>query len=64
MQVLPYVGSDHFPMLIELSCAPETAREHQGESTPKRGDHEAADEIVQEQADREAKGEGQAEGKA
>jgi endonuclease/exonuclease/phosphatase (EEP) superfamily protein YafD len=56
LRVLPHAGSDHFPMLIELSCQPEAARREQGESAPTPDDHEEALEIVGEQADREAKG--------
>lgn len=44
---LPYVGSDHFPMLIELHCVPHQAKQRQGESRPEPGDHEAAAEIVE-----------------
>jgi endonuclease/exonuclease/phosphatase (EEP) superfamily protein YafD len=54
---LPYVGSDHFPMLVELSCEPESAREAQGESQERGGDREEANEIIEEQADREKSGE-------
>jgi endonuclease/exonuclease/phosphatase (EEP) superfamily protein YafD len=56
LKVLPYVGSDHFPMLIELSCQPEAARRTQGESTTEPGDQEAAAEMVEAQAEREADG--------
>lgn len=56
LRVLPHVGSDHFPVLIELSCQPESARKHQGESTPTAADHEAAEEIVEAQAEREVEG--------
>jgi endonuclease/exonuclease/phosphatase (EEP) superfamily protein YafD len=50
LRVLPYVGSDHFPVLIELSCEPEAARQAQPESTPTAADHENAAEIVATQA--------------
>ena len=56
LRVLPYVGSDHFPVLIELSCEPEAARAVQPESTPKSGDHEDAEEILETQEEREVKG--------
>jgi endonuclease/exonuclease/phosphatase (EEP) superfamily protein YafD len=56
LRVLDHVGSDHFPMLIELSCDPEAARE-QAEPETKASDHEEAHEIVQEQAEREQTGE-------
>ena len=57
LRVLPYVGSDHFPVMIELSCQPQAAREVQPESTPKAQDHEDAQEIIEEQAEREVNGE-------
>ncbi len=56
LQVCDPVGSDHFPMLIELSCDPEAATE-QPEPETKAQDHEDAAEIVQEQAEREQEGE-------
>ena len=52
LRVLPYVGSDHFPVMIELRCEPEAAREAQGESEPKAADHEEAQEIIETQAER------------
>ena len=58
LRVLPYVGSDHFPVLIELRCQPEAARRAQGESTPTANDHEEAEEIVQTQAERGDRGGG------
>ncbi|MEZ0268225.1 MAG: endonuclease/exonuclease/phosphatase family protein [Phycisphaerae bacterium] len=58
LRVLPEVGSDHFPMLIELSCQPEAAREQQPESTPKAQDHEEAREILEQQREREGAGAG------
>jgi len=57
LRVLDHVGSDHFPMLIELSCEPEAATREQPETQAKADDHEDAHEIVQEQAEREAEGE-------
>ena len=56
LKVCDPVGSDHFPMLIELSCDPEAATE-QHEPETKAQDHEDAAEIVQEQAEREQEGE-------
>jgi endonuclease/exonuclease/phosphatase (EEP) superfamily protein YafD len=56
LRVCDHVGSDHFPMLIELSCDPEAAAE-QPEPATKAEDHEDAHEIVQEQAEREQEGE-------
>jgi endonuclease/exonuclease/phosphatase (EEP) superfamily protein YafD len=56
LRVLPHVGSDHFPMLIELSCQPEAARRDQGESAPTAKDHHEAQEIIGEQANRESDG--------
>lgn len=52
LRVLEAVGSDHFPMFIELSCQPEVAPRQQGgqdAATPKPDDHEHAAEIVQQQ---------------
>ena len=54
---LAYVGSDHFPMLVVLSCEPESARDAQGESQERSGDREEAKEIIEEQAERETTGE-------
>lgn len=59
LRVLPYVGSDHFPVLIELCCLPEQARRDQSESRPRADDQQQASEIVQEQAARESAGEEQ-----
>ena len=56
LRVCEHVGSDHFPMLIELSCDPEAPAE-QPEPETKAEDHEDAHEIVQEQAEREQTGE-------
>jgi endonuclease/exonuclease/phosphatase (EEP) superfamily protein YafD len=56
LRVCDHVGSDHFPMLIELSCDPEAAME-QPEPQTRGEDHEEAAEIVGEQAEREQKGE-------
>jgi endonuclease/exonuclease/phosphatase (EEP) superfamily protein YafD len=56
LKVCEHVGSDHFPMLIELSCDPEAATE-QAEPETKAEDHEDAAEIVHEQAEREQTGE-------
>lgn len=56
LRVCEHVGSDHFPMLIELSCEPDAADE-QAETETKIEDHEDAAEIVHEQAERERNGE-------
>ena len=47
LRVCDYVGSDHFPVLIELSCQPEAARDIQPEPQEKSGDREEAQEIVE-----------------
>ena len=54
---LAHVGSDHFPVLIELSCEPESAPRQQNEPRERAGDREEAQELVEEQADREKSGE-------
>ena len=54
LRVLPYAGSDHFPMFIALSCEPEAATSEQPEPRPTASDHEHADEIVSVQAERES----------
>ena len=56
LQVLPYVGSDHYPILIELSCQPEAARAAQPETAPKEKDHEEAEEIIEQQVERDDTG--------
>jgi endonuclease/exonuclease/phosphatase (EEP) superfamily protein YafD len=56
LRVLPYVGSDHFPVFIALSCQPEAGRQAQPESTPTASDHEDAAEILETQAEREQEG--------
>src|SRR5688572_17950908 len=53
---LPQVGSDHFPMLIELSCEPESAPGDQPEPSERPDDREHAEEILDEQAEREKNG--------
>ncbi len=55
LHVLEHVGSDHFPVLIELSCEPEAALE-QEETQGQDGDHEAAEEFLEEEAEREMDG--------
>ena len=52
LRVCDNVGSDHFPMLIELSCQPEAAREAQAEPKEKSGDREEAKEILEQQGTR------------
>lgn len=52
LRVLDAVGSDHFPMLIELSCQPHVAPREQGGqevATPKPDDAEHAEEIIETQ---------------
>lgn len=49
------VGSDHFPMIVELSCEPDASSE-QAEPETRAGDHEEAAEIVGEQAKRQQDG--------
>ena len=44
------VGSDHFPMLIELSYEPDAVVEQEAEA-PRPGDHEEAEEKLEEQAE-------------
>jgi endonuclease/exonuclease/phosphatase (EEP) superfamily protein YafD len=56
MRVLPHVGSDHFPVMIELSCQPDAARRVQGESRPTASDHEDAAEIIDAQVERQEEG--------
>jgi hypothetical protein len=58
LRVCDHVGSDHFPMLIELSCDPEAAAQ-QEEPDEKASDREDAQEIIHEQAERERTGEEQ-----
>ena len=47
LRVLDHVGSDHFPMLIVLSCEPEAATREQPETETKAEDYEEASEIVE-----------------
>lgn len=47
---LPSVGSDHFPMLVELSYEPE-AQAQQPTPRPDQGDFEEAEEKLEEQAE-------------
>lgn len=56
LQVLNHVGSDHFPVLIELSCDPDAALE-QDETESQYGDQQAAEDLVDEQVKREVEGE-------
>ncbi len=44
------IGSDHFPVLVELSYEPEASAE-QAESRPDAGDHEEANERLEAQVD-------------
>ena len=57
LRVLDFAGSDHFPMLIELSCQPEAAREAQDEPRERPEDRKEAEEIIDKQAEREIEGE-------
>ncbi len=52
---LPKIGSDHFPMLIELSYEPE-ATVTQPKTEKEAGDEEEADEKLEEQAEAAATG--------
>lgn len=54
LQVLPRAGSDHFPMMIALSCEPGSATREQPDTKPTVSDHEEADEIIQKQVEQEA----------
>lgn len=56
LRVLDHVGSDHFPVLIDLSCEPDAPAE-QEETKGRAEDQEDASEIIGEQAEREATGE-------
>lgn len=51
----PAVGSDHFPMLVELSLEPE-AQAEQPRERPENGDHRVAEEKLEEQAEAAATG--------
>lgn len=55
LQVLPSIGSDHFPVLIELSYEPEAAAETETPE-PENGDHEEAEEKLAEQRQAERTG--------
>lgn len=57
LRVLPYVGSDHFPMCIALSCQPEAARDVQPEPSERGADQREAAEILDKQVEREQNGE-------
>jgi len=48
---LPAVGSDHFPMLVELSYEPDTAQPEQPPLEQRERDREEADEKMEEQAE-------------
>ncbi|MGI8904954.1 MAG: endonuclease/exonuclease/phosphatase family protein [Candidatus Sumerlaeaceae bacterium] len=55
LRILGHVGSDHFPVLIELSCEPEARMEQQEPDTHPE-DHLNAQEMVEEQLRRETEG--------
>jgi len=55
LQVLSSIGSDHFPVLIELSYEPEAARETEAPE-PEEGDQEEAQEKLAEQRKAERTG--------
>jgi endonuclease/exonuclease/phosphatase (EEP) superfamily protein YafD len=46
MRLLPFVGSDHFPVMAELSLEPDAARRQQAPRAD-REDHEEGDETVE-----------------
>jgi endonuclease/exonuclease/phosphatase (EEP) superfamily protein YafD len=52
---LPAIGSDHFPILIELQYVPEAVVE-QEESHEKPGDQEVADQLLEQEAEDAATG--------
>lgn len=56
LERLESVGSDHFPMLIELSYEPDAESEQEEPETHEQ-DREAAEEIVRQQAKLEVEGE-------
>jgi endonuclease/exonuclease/phosphatase (EEP) superfamily protein YafD len=55
LQRLPKIGSDHYPMLVELSYEPSAERA-QPEPEPKDGDEERAEERLEAQAEAAATG--------
>lgn len=56
MRRLAYVGSDHFPMFISVSLEPEKAHEQDTHSADAK-DRQDAQELVEEQIEREDEGE-------
>ncbi|HUF80706.1 MAG TPA: endonuclease/exonuclease/phosphatase family protein [Burkholderiales bacterium] len=48
LRLLPYVGSDHFPIFVALNFEPAAAND-QPEPQPQPGDHEEADEQLRKQ---------------
>lgn len=55
LERLPKIGSDHYPMLVELSYEPD-AKHAQPEPVPDAGDLEEAEEKLQKQAEAAATG--------
>lgn len=47
MRVLPGVGSDHFPVLVEVSFEPESAHQQEEPPPADAGDHEEAEETIE-----------------
>jgi endonuclease/exonuclease/phosphatase (EEP) superfamily protein YafD len=52
LRKLDHVGSDHFPVLIDLACEPQAAAEQSTEG-PSASDEEEADEVLERQPPRE-----------
>ena len=58
LRLLPHIGSDHFPVLIELCLEPEV-RDEQPKPHADAGDEEEADDKLESQQDAAQKGEDQ-----
>jgi hypothetical protein len=55
MERLPFMGSDHFPMLYELVLIEEADSRNGDPETPDRQDMEEADELVSTERKRDRK---------